>query len=160
MIEAAISSLEQEHKRVPTEEEIAAHLGIDLSEYHRWLSEACGLTVATFGYGTSEGDGRGTNLLEDLAVDDNCPSDVLEQAELERLLAESIQKMPSIERTILSLYYYEEVTLRDIGKIVDLRQSRISQLKTQAILRLRSVVRKHWPLDGDSSSEATVKPPR
>lgn len=157
MIEAAISALEQQLKRVPAEEEIASYLGISLSEYHRWLSEACGMTVATFGQTSSEGEGRAGNILEDLAVDDNCPSQVLEQAELERLLAESIQKMPAIERTILSLYYYEEVTLRDIGKIVDLRQSRISQLKTQAILRLRSVVRKHWPLDGDCSPDLRLQ---
>ena len=147
MVEAAISALEQEHKRVPVEEEIAAYLHIPLDEYHRWLADAGGLTVTTFGCNTSDSDERGNNLLEDLAVDDNCPSDVVEKAELQRLLAESIEKMPSIERTILSLYYYEEMTLKDIAKVVDLRESRISQLKAQAILRLRCVMQKRWPLE-------------
>jgi RNA polymerase sigma factor for flagellar operon FliA len=64
---------------------------------------------------------------------------------LERLLAEAIEKMPNIERTVLSLYYYEEMTLREIAKIVDLHESRISQLKSQAILRLRSYMQKRWP---------------
>lgn len=147
LVEAAISALEQEHKRVPLEEEIAAYLHIPLDEYHRWLADAGGLTVTTFGCNTSEADDRGNNLLEDLAVDDNCPADVVEKAELQRLLAESIEKMPSIERTILSLYYYEEMTLKDIAKVVDLRESRISQLKAQAILRLRCVMQKRWPLE-------------
>jgi RNA polymerase sigma factor for flagellar operon FliA len=69
----------------------------------------------------------------------------MEKAELERLLAEAIERMPQLERTVLSLYYYEEMTLREIAKIVDLHESRISQLKSQAILRLRSYMQKRWP---------------
>lgn len=147
LIEAAINALEQEHKRVPVEEEIAAHLQIPLDEYHRWLAEAGNLSVKNFGCNSTDADDCANNLLEDLAIDENCPSHVVEKAELERLLAESIERMPSVERTILSLYYYEEMTLKDIAKIVDLRESRISQLKAQAILRLRCVMQKRWPLD-------------
>jgi RNA polymerase sigma factor for flagellar operon FliA len=147
LIEAAITALEQQHKRVPVEEEIAAYLHISLDEYHHWLADAGGLTVTTFGCNSEDPDDRGNNLLEDLAVDENCPSHVVEKAELQRLLAESIEKMPSIERTILSLYYYEEMTLKDISKVIDLRESRISQLKAQAILRLRCVMQKRWPSD-------------
>jgi RNA polymerase sigma factor FliA len=147
LIEAAIKALEQAHKRVPVEEEIADYLRIPLGEYHRWLADAGGLTITTIGYSSPEGDDRGNNLLEDLAVDENCPSLVVEKAELQRLLAESIERMPSVERTILSLYYYEEMTLKDIARIVDLRESRISQLKAQAILRLRCVMQKRWPVD-------------
>jgi RNA polymerase sigma factor for flagellar operon FliA len=68
-----------------------------------------------------------------------------ERAELVRILAETIERMPHIEKTVLSLYYYEEMTLREIAKIVDLHESRISQLKSQAILRLRSFMTKRWP---------------
>ena len=71
----------------------------------------------------------------------------LERVELERLLAQSIEKMPYIERTVLSLYYHEELTLREIAKIVDLHESRVSQLKSQAILRLRSYILKRWPVE-------------
>jgi RNA polymerase sigma factor for flagellar operon FliA len=55
--------------------------------------------------------------------------------------------MPHIERTVLSLYYRDELTLREIAKIIDLHESRVSQLKTQAILRLRSYLRKRWPME-------------
>lgn len=78
--------------------------------------------------------------------EENWPSRILERSELERLLAQAIQKMPHMERTVLSLYYQEELTLREIAKIVNLHESRISQLKTQAILRLRAYVEKRWPV--------------
>jgi RNA polymerase sigma factor for flagellar operon FliA len=78
--------------------------------------------------------------------DEHWPSQIVERAELERILAEAIEKMPKLERTVLALYYYEEMTLREIAKIVDLHESRISQLKSQAVLRLRSYMQKRWPV--------------
>ncbi len=61
--------------------------------------------------------------------------------------------MPDIEKTVLSLYYHEELTLREISKIVNLHESRISQLKTQAILRLRSYMEKRWPSHAGSLNQ-------
>jgi RNA polymerase sigma factor for flagellar operon FliA len=55
--------------------------------------------------------------------------------------------MPRTERTVISLYYHEELTLREIAKIVNLHESRVSQLKSQAILRLRSYMEKRWPVE-------------
>jgi RNA polymerase sigma factor for flagellar operon FliA len=77
--------------------------------------------------------------------DDKLPSNLVERGELEKLLARAIEKMPAVERTVLSLYYYEELTLREIARIVQLHESRVSQLKSQAILRLRSHLMKFWP---------------
>jgi RNA polymerase sigma factor FliA len=143
-IEAAIATLEQEHHRTPAEEEIAAHLGLQVSEYQDWLTEIRGLTLGSLeNAGTEE---EGCDLLRYLAdTDEQWPSQIVERAALERLLAGAIEKMPPLERTVLSLYYYEEMTLREIAKIVDLHESRISQLKSQAILRLRSYMQKRWP---------------
>jgi RNA polymerase sigma factor FliA len=144
LIEAAIASLEQQHQRMPSEEEIAAQLNLSIAEYQDWLSEARGLTLGSLeNAGTEE---EGCDLLRYLAdSDQDWPSQIVERSELERLLAEAIEKMPHLERTVLSLYYYEEMTLREIAKIVDLHESRISQLKSQAILRLRSYMQKRWP---------------
>jgi RNA polymerase sigma factor FliA len=145
-IEAAIAVLEQQHQRMPSEEEIAQHLDVSVTEYQDWLSEVRGLTLGSLENAGTEEDGR--DLLRYLAdSDDGWPSQILERTELERLLAETIEKMPNIERTVLSLYYYEEMTLREIAKIVDLHESRISQLKSQAILRLRTHMLKRWPLE-------------
>ena len=145
LIEASIASLEQQYQRTPTEDEIAAHLGLSVAEYQSWLSEARGLTLGSLeNAGTEE---EGCDLLRYLAdKDEHWPSQILERAELERLLAEAIEKMPKLERTVLALYYYEEMTLREIAKIVDLHESRISQLKSQAVLRLRSYMQKRWPV--------------
>jgi RNA polymerase sigma factor FliA len=145
LIESAIASLEQRYQRTPTEEEIAAHLALSVAEYQTWLSEARGLTLGSLeNAGTEE---EGCDLLRYLAdKDEDWPSQILERAELERILAEAIEKMPKLERTVLALYYYEEMTLREIAKIVDLHESRISQLKSQAVLRLRSYMQKRWPV--------------
>jgi RNA polymerase sigma factor FliA len=145
LIESAIASLEQRYQRTPTEEEIAAHLGLSVAEYQNWLSEVRGLTLGSLeNAGTEE---EGCDLLRYLAdKDEHWPSQIVERAELERILAEAIEKMPKLERTVLALYYYEEMTLREIAKIVDLHESRISQLKSQAVLRLRSYMQKRWPV--------------
>ncbi len=144
LIEAAISVLEQEHHRMPTEEEIAVQLHLSVTEYQDWLSEVRGLTLGSLENAGTEDDG--CDLLRYLAdSDEQWPSQIVERAELERLLAEAIERMPQLEKTVLGLYYYEEMTLREIAKIVDLHESRISQLKSQAILRLRSYMQKRWP---------------
>ncbi len=144
LIEAAISVLEQEHQRMPTEEEIAGQLQLSVADYQEWLSEVRGLTLGSLENAGTEEDG--CDLLRYLAdSDEQWPSQIVERAELERLLAEAIERMPQLEKTVLGLYYYEEMTLREIAKIVDLHESRISQLKSQAILRLRSYMQKRWP---------------
>jgi RNA polymerase sigma factor FliA len=146
-VEASIAQLEQKHQRTPTEEEIATHLGLSIGEYRDWLSDIRGLTV-----GSLENAGRedeGYDLLRYLSdPETEWPYQIVERAQLERLLAEAIGKMPNLERTVLNLYYYEEMTLREIAKVVDLHESRVSQLKSQAILRLRSHLQKHWTQQG------------
>lgn len=143
-IETAVSRAEQRLKRNPTEEEIALELGIMLDEYHEWLVETRGLNIASLEYASGESSG---DLLRYIADgQDNSPSSLLERAELERLLAAGIDGIPEIERTVLSLYFNEELTLREIAQVVNLHESRISQLKSQAILRLRSRLAAQWPI--------------
>jgi RNA polymerase sigma factor for flagellar operon FliA len=143
-IEAAIATAEQRLKRAPDEQEIADELEISLEEYHEWLVEIRGLNIASLEYTTGE---QGKDLLHYLPDgDDNLPSKVLEKSELARLLAEGIDGIPKMERTVLGLYYQEELTLREIAQVVKLHESRISQLKSQAILRLRSHMAKQWPV--------------
>jgi RNA polymerase sigma factor FliA len=142
-IEAAIAVAEQRLKGTPTEEEIAAQLDITLDEYHEWLVEIRGLNLASLDYA---GNDQGKDLLHYLPdTSQNLPSALLERAELEKLLASSIDLIPEIEQTVLSLYYHEELTLREIAQVVNLHESRISQLKSQAIVRLRSQLAEQWP---------------
>ena len=144
-IEAAISSVEQKLHRSPTEDEIAAELHLTLEAYHDWLVEIRGVNLGSLECSAPEEESR--DLLKYISDDEeNWPSRILERSELEKLLAQALDRMPYIERTVLSLYYHEELTLREISKVVKLHESRVSQLKSQAILRLRSYIEKRWPV--------------
>ncbi len=145
-IESAIAAAEQRVGRTPTEEEIAAQLHLSLDEYREWLVDIRGLTLNSLDYGGEREDGR--KLLETVSdSEDHWPSSLLESSELERLLAAAIDRMPQVERTVLSLYYREELTLREIAEVMHLHLSRISQLKSQALLRLRSYMESRWPVE-------------
>jgi RNA polymerase sigma factor for flagellar operon FliA len=144
-IEAAIAAIEQKLHRTPGEEEIATELNLTIDEYHEWLVEIRGVNLGSLECASSDDDGH--DLLRYISDDEeNWPSRLLEKSELQRLLAEAIEKMPHTEKIVLSLYYHEELTLREIARVVNLHESRVSQLKSQAILRLRSYIEKRWPL--------------
>lgn len=145
LIEHAIAKLEQVLQRSPGEEEIARELGVSLTEYHDWLTEIRGLNLGSLESQPPGDDGR--ELLRFVADnEDALPSTLLERSELRRILAQAIARMPEIERTVLGLYFQEELTLREIASMVKLHESRVSQLKTQAIARLRSFLQKKWPM--------------
>jgi RNA polymerase sigma factor FliA len=145
-IEVAISAAEQRLHRGPTEEEIAQQLNLTLAEYHEWLVDIRGVNLGSLEAASPDDAGR--SLLKYISDDEeNWPSRLLERSELQRLLADAIEKMPATERTVISLYYHEELTLREISKVVNLHESRVSQLKSQAILRLRTYMQKRWPLE-------------
>jgi RNA polymerase sigma factor for flagellar operon FliA len=143
-IEFAIMTLEQRIMRPATEEEIAAELGISSSEYQEWLQDARGVSIGSLD-AIPEG-GENVSLLHYLAdTREETPGQQLERAELEKLLTGGIQKMPEVERLVLSLYYKEELSLREIGLTMNLHLTRVSQLKSQAIIRLRTYIQRHWP---------------
>ncbi len=137
MIEAAIARLEQRNHRAATEDEIAGELAISTEEYHDWLLQARADKLLNLEEHAPEEGGR--NLIRFLSdSEDRWPFRIVERAELERHLAQEIEKIPYVEQTILSLYYHEELTLREIATVVRLHESRVHQLKSQAILRLRT----------------------
>ena len=144
-IEGAISKAQQLLHRTPDEEEIALELGLSIEVYHEWLVEIRGLNLGSLESATpDEEDSR--DLLQYISDDEEAwPSRLLERSELQKLLTEAITRMSGTEQTVLSLYYYDELTLREISKIVHLHESRISQIKSQAILRLRSYIERRWP---------------
>ena len=143
-IEAAMVSAEHRLQRSASEEEIAQELGLGIKEYHEWLVEVRGLNLGSLEGASDDEDSR--DLLNFISDDEeDWPSRLLERNELKKLLALAITKMPEVEKTVLGLYYHEELTLREISKILHLHESRISQLKSQAILRLRSHMATQWP---------------
>jgi RNA polymerase sigma factor for flagellar operon FliA len=145
LIESAIAEAERRLKRNPTEEEVAEQLAVGLDEYRRWLVEIRGINLAPIEQAPT-GDNEGSDVLRFVSDDeDDWPSAVLERAELQRLVAATIDRLPEVERTIITLYYLKELTLRQISRVVSLHETRVSQLKSQALLRMRASVRAKWP---------------
>jgi len=143
LIEAAIHAAKQRLGREPSEEEIAAELRVSLGDYQAWLNGIQAIDMKRLDYVAA--DGQECNLLRFVSDDEeNWPSHVLERAELERVLTLAIERMPKLERSILNLYYYEELSLNEISQVVGLHLSRIAQLRVQAILRLRSHLQRVW----------------
>ncbi|MBV8832923.1 MAG: FliA/WhiG family RNA polymerase sigma factor [Acidobacteriaceae bacterium] len=139
----AISAAEQRLKRSPSEDEIAAELGIPLAEYQQWMVDLRGVSLGSLDVIEN---GEEVGLIRFIADDEEqSPERLLQNSELERVIAEGIGKMPENERTVLSLYYKEELNLREIASIMGLHITRISQLRAQGILRLRGFIDHKWP---------------
>lgn len=147
-IEAAIALTEQRLQRSPTEEEIAAELNLTIDGYHQWQVEISGVNLARLESAGAD-DAEDRDLLRCLSSDPNeLPSALLERRELQRVLTVAISKIPRMEQTVLGLYFHDQLTLREIAKIAGLHESRISQLKAQAVLRLRNCMAELWPATG------------
>lgn len=136
-LEESFSSLQKILGRPPEEEEMCRYLNVPLEKYHEILDEAKGVTLLS-----SEDlppDYQETYANYDLLdrMDQETPFSFLVTNELRVVLKKAIDALPEKERLILSLYYYEELTMKEIGKVVNLTESRVCQLHTQAILRLR-----------------------
>ena len=145
LIESAISAAEKKFQRAPTEEEVAEELEVSLEEYRRWLVEIRGINLAPMEQ-AGPGESEGTDVLRFVSDDEeHWPSNLFERSELSRLVVTAIERLPEIERTIITLYYHKELTLRQIAQIVHLHETRVSQLKSQAILRMRASLRAKWP---------------
>lgn len=134
-MDGTVARLRHELGREPQEKEIAGALNVNDAEYGRMLDQLKTAELATIRQATSE---DGTNSLE-VAIDPGeGPYAKLERQELREFLAEAITELPERERHILALYYHEELTLAEIGEVIGVGESRVSQLRTQAIGRLRS----------------------
>jgi RNA polymerase sigma factor for flagellar operon FliA len=143
-IEAAVARVEQKVGRAAEEDEIAAELSISVDEYRKRLGEVAALDIGELEYLRDEKEAP--LLLKYLAsTEDDSPAMQLERSELEQLLARAIDRIPAAEKTVLSLYFYEELTLKEIGDVMGIHFSRVSQIKTQAVLRLRTAIRARWP---------------
>lgn len=141
-MQAAIDIAEQKLHRAPSEEEIAAELGISTAEYQQTLLDVRGVTLGAL---EVVNDDRASLLRYISDREEASPGWIVERQTLEQLLADALKNMPRIERTIISLYFMEELTLTEIGRVLELHNSRVCQLKQQAILRLRTLMQKRWP---------------
>jgi RNA polymerase sigma factor for flagellar operon FliA len=143
-MQAAIGALEQRLQRAPAEEEIAAHLGVSLQNYQEALLDLRGVSLGSLDAPARDEDSR--SLIHFIAdPEENSPSRLLERSELEKLISEGLKKMPRVEGLVLDLYYRQELGIREIAPILGLHITRVSQIKAQAVVRLRNYIERHWP---------------
>lgn len=138
-IEQANAKLESRLGRAPTDDEIASELGIDVSELDTMLSKISFVGVVALDEMLAGGDRGDSVTLGDTIADKSAgPVGSFEVEEMRQLLAESINTMTEREKIVLTLYYYEGLTLAEIGEVLGVTESRVCQIHTKSVLRLRS----------------------
>jgi RNA polymerase sigma factor for flagellar operon FliA len=140
-IERAHSKLEHRLQRTPTDDEMAEELGLSVQEFQEALVKISNSTVVALDelWSVSDSSGDQVSLLDTLQdYDAPDPQTLLDASELKDRLAEAISDLPEREKLVIALYYYENLTLREIGEVLGVTESRISQLHTKAVLRLKS----------------------
>ncbi|MFC3624607.1 RNA polymerase sigma factor FliA [Vogesella amnigena] len=141
-IEDAIHKLEQQLGRPPLESEIADFMQLPLEEYQDMLGECRGISLVHF-HDHEDDDGGGmANQVENVA-DHNSPepADILSSGEFRAALVEAIKLLPERDQLVMSLYYEQELNLKEIGAVLGVSESRVCQLHSQAVTRLRSRLR-------------------
>jgi len=139
-IERANSKLEHKLQRAPTDEEMADELEMTVSDFQDALLQISNSTVAALDelWTVSDASGDQVSLLDTLqdpgAPD---PAHVIDATDLKDRIADAIARLPEREKLVVALYYYENLTLREIGEVLGVTESRVSQLHTKAVLRLR-----------------------
>jgi len=139
-IERAITELEAKLGTAPTDDQIAARIGITVPELEDSLSDIARSSIAALDELWSvSGEGDQISLLDTLEdTSGPRPADALDETELRETLADAIARLPEREKLVVTLYYYEELPLREIGEVLGVTESRVSQLHTKAILRLKA----------------------
>jgi RNA polymerase sigma factor for flagellar operon FliA len=139
MVADVVRDIENRTGRDARDQEIAKGLEMSLEDYHRLLQDASGHRV--FSYDELDIESYGTN--ESLSTRTQGPLEGLQSADFKRSLADAIAGLPERERLVMTLYYDEELNLREIGAIIGVSESRVCQIHSQAVIRLQSRMN-HW----------------
>ncbi|MDR0448606.1 MAG: RNA polymerase sigma factor WhiG [Treponema sp.] len=139
-VEEAISTLEAQLGRTATDQEIAKSMGIDEIEYQKVMQRISCTSILSLSDMWFTGDENdkvsiGDGIESPASLN---PDVIVEKEEIRRVIVDAINDLPEKEKKILVLYYYEDLTLKEIGQVLEVTESRVSQLHTKAILRLRS----------------------
>lgn len=139
-IESSYIALENELKRVPCDQEVADRMGVTMKDFQAILTKLSYTSVVSFeelwvGGDRDEGQSALGSIKDDAAED---PVAIFESEEIKDILAGAIDRLPEREKTVIALYYYEGLTLKEIGQVLGVTESRVSQLHTKAVLRLRA----------------------
>jgi RNA polymerase sigma factor for flagellar operon FliA len=137
-LERAFAGLEGRLGRAPEDEEVAKELTLSLKEYHTLLLKVRGTSILSLEEFLPNEKGHDVALLDTLKDSGPDPTHQVESAEVKGALSEAVESLPPQERTVISLYYFEGLTLKDIKSVLNVSESRVSQIHAQAVIRLRS----------------------
>jgi RNA polymerase sigma factor FliA len=143
LLDETTSALAQRLGRVPTHDEIARELGVDQAELGRMLLESAHVIVSLDGANSGGDDDGEVQSLRDLLhnPDEATTDEVVEENELVERLSLAIDSLPPRDRLVLNLYYHEELTLKEISRVIEVSESRVSQIHTAAVMKLRALLR-------------------
>lgn len=145
VLERCYAKIEQQKGRQATDEEVCSELGLNQEEYHDLLNQVRSVSLLSYDdlSSFSKADKRSLHGFSDTGKT-NTPYSEVNVASVKKMIAGAINDLPEKQRLVLSLYYYEDLNLKEIGRVLDVTESRVSQLHTQAILRLKAKLRNHW----------------
>lgn len=140
-LERAYGEVEQRLGRQASEDEVADSLGLQLDKFHELLNQVRGISLVNLEEirgGGQDGDRTGSfaDIVEDVHAEN--PFATFKLTETKQLIADTIGTLPEKERLVISLYYYEDLNMKEIGNILGITESRVCQIHTKAVLRLRS----------------------
>lgn len=156
LIEEATRELSSELGRSPTEAEIAAKLGVSLEEFQQLLGDLRGLDIGSLQIEAGETGEELAALVAARTEDD--PFHQAARTEMRAILADAIGTLDDKERQVLGLYYLEELTMKEVGLILDIGESRVSQIHTAALIRLRSQLQGRLGPQSDPSANPATPP--
>jgi len=139
-VQNAIRELENRHARAVDKDEIAEHMGMTTEELDELLVEISGTSLLSLDEMWNVDDDEDEVALQEVIEGDQKyePGNVVDKEELKQLLADEIRELPETEQTVVTLYYYEDLTLREIGEVLDVTESRVSQIHSKAMTTMRS----------------------
>ena len=139
-VDKVVQALQAKLSRSPEDEEVAKEMGISLDQFHDTLNETKSIPVFSLeDLGIAKESGEQQSLLDCLAGKaDADPQTQIRLIELKEIIAKAIDALPEKERLMVSLYYYEELTMKEIGAVLEITESRVSQIHSKAVYRLRT----------------------
>lgn len=160
MVEQSYAQLEQQLGRHATDEELSQNLGVNLEEFYKILDNLKGVNLGKF-VELSNNDNQNNMdgesaiaFIPDRSTED--PFHHFQKHELTEILADAIRNLPDKERYVVSLYYFDELTMKEIGTVLNITESRVSQLHTKSMLRLRDSLRAHVENRAKGGAKAKV----
>jgi RNA polymerase sigma factor for flagellar operon FliA len=140
-LEDVIRVLELKLDRAPRDDEIAEEMGLDIDSYYKMISKSCGVNLLSLDELMIDGS---TPKISKQVSDVPSPFDDLKIKEIKNFISKALTTLSKKEQLVMSLYYYDELTLKEIAKVLNLTESRISQIHSKAIIRLRVKMRAYF----------------